>query len=125
MPCKWGELIGVQLHDILKTGRTDLRIEYANDHISGYQDLFYTHSLYTSGYTYKGRVIGHHMGTDASDLFVQLSHYLTEDIIVDVAYDRQTHNLGANTHPTTDIYELGVTYFPSPDWQITGGYRYE
>ena len=93
MPSKWGELLGVQLNDILKTGRTDLRIEYANDHVSGFDDLFYTHSVYTSGYTYEGRIIGHHMGTNSSDLFVQLSHYLTEDMILDLAFDRQTSDL--------------------------------
>ncbi|MCX5645657.1 MAG: capsule assembly Wzi family protein [Phycisphaerae bacterium] len=125
MPTKWGDLLGVQFNDILKTGRTDFRIEYADDIVPGYPSVFYTHSLYTSGYTYDGRVIGHFMGPESRDLFMQLSHYLTSDLIVDVAYDRHTHGTSDGTRTTANIYELGVTYFPSQNWQITGGYRFE
>jgi hypothetical protein len=123
-PTKWGDLLGVQFNDILKTGRTDLRLEYADDIVPGYPSVFYTHSVYTSGYTYEGRVIGHHMGTHSRDLFLQLSHYLTSDLIVDVAYDRHTHGSNRETR-AMNIYEMAVTYFPSQDWQITGGYRFE
>lgn len=124
-PSNWGYLYGVQLNDLFKTGRTDLRIEYADNRVTGKPNVFYNHSVYTSGYTYHDRVIGHHMGTHAQDLFVQLSHYLREDLIVDLAYNRQTQGASAATRRTRDIYELGLTYFPSPDWQITGGYRFE
>jgi hypothetical protein len=124
-PCKWGDLLGVQFNDILKTGRTDFRLEYADDIVPDYPWVFYTHSYYTSGYTYDGRVIGHNMGTASRDLFMQVSHYLTSDIIIDVAYDRRMHLLSDTTHAMTNIYELGVTYFPSQNWQITGGYRFE
>jgi hypothetical protein len=125
LPSKWGELFGVQFNDILKTGRTDLRIEYANDHVSGFDDLFYTHSVYTSGYTYEGRIIGHHMGTNSSDLFVQLSHYLTRDLLLDLSYDRQTSDLRTDDEASRDIYEAGLTFFASKDWRIDAAYRYE
>ena len=125
LPTKWGDLLGVQLNDILKTGRTDFRIEYADDIVPGYPNVFYTHGLYSSGYTYEGRVIGHHMGTHSRDLFMQVSHYLTDDLIVNFAYDRQSHGISENTRTTTQIVALGVTYFSGEDWQITGGYRFE
>lgn len=112
-------------NDILKTGRTDLCIEYANDHVSGFDDLFYTHSVYTSGYTYEGRIIGHHMGTNSSDLFVQLSHYLTRDLLLDLSYDRQTSDLRTDDEASRDIYEAGLTFFASKDWRIDAAYRYE
>jgi hypothetical protein len=125
MPTKWGDLLGLQLNDLFKTGRTDLRIEYADDIVPGYPNVFYTHTLYTSGYTYEGRVIGHHMGTQSRDFFVQLSHYLRDNLLVVLAYDRHSHGATADTHTTTDIFELGMTWFPSTDWQVTGGYRFE
>lgn len=125
LPSKWGELIGVQLNDLLKTGRTDLCIEYANNHVSGFDDLFYTHSVYTSGYTYEGRIIGHHMGTNSSDLFVQLSHYLREDLILGLSFDRQTSDLGTGAEVSVDLYEAGLTFFASKDWRIEAAYRYE
>ncbi len=125
LPSKFGKLWGVQLSDIFRTGRTDLRIEYANDHVVGYPNLFYTHATYYSGYTYEGRIIGHHMGTDSSDLFVQLSHYLTADLMLALAYDREVHSLSADTHPAEDIFEGSVLLFPSRDWWLRTGYRYE
>lgn len=125
LPSKWGKLWGLQLSDILRTGRTDLRIEYANDHVVGYPNVFYTHSIYSSGYTYEGRIIGHHMGTDSSDLFVQLSHYLTADMVVALAYDREVHSLSADTQPAENIFEGSLLLFPSRDWWIRAGYRYE
>lgn len=124
-PSKWGDLLGMQFNDILKTGRTDFRIEYADDIVPDSPFVFYTHSTYTSGYTYYGRVIGHNMGTESRDLYLQLSHYLTDDLVVDVAYDRHTHTRTDRTRATANIYELGFTYFPSQNWQITGGYRFE
>ncbi len=124
-PSKWGELVGLQFNDIFRTGRTDLRIEYANNHVSGFGDLFYTHNIYTSGYTYEGRVIGHHMGTDSRDVFLRLSHYLTDDIIVDLAFDRQTHNLGRDAQTRENIFECSATLFPAPDWRVRTAYRYE
>ena len=125
MPAKWGGLWGVQLNDLFKTGRTDLRIEYADNHVSGSPNVFYNHSLYTSGYTYEGRVMGHHMGTDSRDVFVQLSHYLTDDMIVDIAFDRQTHRLSADTQRERDILECDLTVFPCLNWRIRTGYRFE
>jgi hypothetical protein len=125
MPSNWGVLYGVQLNDILKTGRTDLRFEYFDNHVKGKPNVFYNHSLYTSGYTYKGRVLGHHVGTDSRDMFVQLSHYLGDDLILDLTYDRQTHDLSADSHPTIDILECGLTLFCPEDWQVKAGFRLE
>ena len=125
MPSNWGYLYGLQFNDLLKTGRTDLRIEYADNHVSGKPNVFYNHSLYTSGYTYKDNILGHHMGTDSRDMFVQLSHYLSEDLIVDLAYDHQTHDLSADTHPQLDIYACSLRFFRSPSWEAVLGYRFE
>ena len=125
LPSNWGLLYGLQLNDILKTGRTDLRIEYADNHVTGKPDVFYNHSLYTSGYTYKGQILGHHMGTDSRDLFVQLSHYLTEDLILDLSYDRQTHDLSGDSYPRVDIFQCDLTFFSSHAWQVRAGYRHE
>jgi outer membrane receptor protein involved in Fe transport len=123
LPSKWGWLFGLQISDLLKTGRTDLRVEYANNHVPGYPNVFYTHNLYE--YSYKGRVIGHHMGTDADDLFVQVSHYLTEDVVLDLTYDRQVQEPSSKPHQTVNQFGLDLTVFVSKDWQLETGYRYD
>lgn len=125
MPSNWGALGGIQLNDLFKTGRTDLRMEYADNHVSGKPNVFYGHSIYRSGYTYKGRVMGHFMGTDSRSVFVQLSHYLTNDVVIGLSYDRLTHNLSYSDHPSVDIVQCDLTTFAWPNWQIAAGYRYE
>jgi hypothetical protein len=120
LPSKWSYLLGLQLNDILRTGRTDVRFEYTDAH-----EVLYLHSLYTSGYTYDDRVIGHHVGPDARDVFVQLSHYLTDDLVVDIGLDQQTYNRSTAVQPKRNCLECNLTYFPSSNWQIRAGYRYE
>lgn len=120
LPSKWSYLFGLELNDILRTGRTDLRVEYADTH-----ELLYKHNIYASGYTYDDRFIGDDLGPDAQDIFVQLSDYLTDDLIVDLAFDLQTFDMSGTTHPKRNIVECNLTYFPSSDWQVGAGYRYE
>jgi len=124
LPAKWGRLFGVKLNDIFRTGRTDLRMEYANNHVSGAPDVFYAHGVYGSGYTHKGRVIGHHMGTDAQDVSIRLTHYLTEDIILGLEYDREK-GLSSTHSQTIDQFGLDLMFFTSKNWQLRTGYRYE
>ena len=120
LPSMWSYLLGLQLNDILRTGRTDLRFEYTDAH-----KVLYRHTIYTSGYTYEDRVLGHHIGPDARDLFVQLSHYLTDDLLVDVSFDREMFQVSKAVQPAMNIVECNLTYFPSSDWQVKAGYRYE
>ncbi|MBN2455209.1 MAG: capsule assembly Wzi family protein [Sedimentisphaerales bacterium] len=125
LPAKWGRLFGIQLNDILRTGRTDFRLEYANNHISNKPNVFYTHHIYQSGYTYKGRIIGHHMGTDSRDIFIRLTHYLKKDLIVGLEFDREV--TGLSSSPEQAINKLGcdLTFFTAKNWKIKTGYRYE
>ncbi|MBN1506867.1 MAG: hypothetical protein JW955_08475 [Sedimentisphaerales bacterium] len=120
LPAKWSYLLGLQLNDLLRMGRTDVRFEYASTH-----RVLYLHGVYTSGYAYEDRVIGHDVGPDAQDLFVQLSHYLTDDLLVDVSFDHQIYDESARAHPTRKTVECNLTCFASPDWRIRTGYRYE
>jgi len=81
-PSKWAYLAGLYLADIRGA---DLRVEYADTafEFAGW----YTHGTYTSGYTYKNRIIGHHMGGDARDFFIGTSFFLTENTRVSLHYD--------------------------------------
>jgi len=124
LPSRWGRLLGLKLNDILLQGRTDIRVEYANNHISGHPSYFYNHHIYQSGYTYKDRVIGHHMGSDASDFFVRLDHYLTDEIILGLEFDREKSLLSTNRQ-TIDQLGLDLAFLTSNNWRVKTGYRYE
>jgi hypothetical protein len=55
-------------------GDADLRIEYADlaptSEIAG---AWYRHGTYADGYTYDGRILGHHVGGGGRDLFAEVS----------------------------------------------------
>jgi hypothetical protein len=125
LPSKWGRIIGLQLSDLLRTGRTDLRVEYADDHVRGAPGVFYTHGLYTSGYSFDGRVIGHYMGTDSRDASIELSHYLSGDLVVKVMFDRVMHDYDLEPVGAINILQYSLTWFASSDWRIEAAYRYE
>ena len=49
----------------------DFRVEYADLTFTGTPPPWYQHGLYSSGYTYKGRILGHHVGGGGRDLFLE------------------------------------------------------
>ncbi len=118
-------LLGLQLADVLRTGRTDLRIEYNNNHVGRFPNVFYNHGLYHSGYTYNGRVIGHFMGTDSHDLLVRATHYLWPDLVLGTDFERLEHNLSGTPRPMTYRYGADLAWFSARSFQIRAAYRYE
>jgi hypothetical protein len=66
-PTKWAYLGGLFLPSIAGSSRADLRIEWAANHLGGNGPSWYTHA---EGYDhrYRGRILGHPMGTDARQL---------------------------------------------------------
>lgn len=88
LPYKWAYIAGIYFADILGA---DLRVEYAN---TAFQyPGWYTHGVYTSGYTYKGRLMGHHVGGDAKDIFVGSSFFLNRNTKVSLHYDYEKRGL--------------------------------
>jgi hypothetical protein len=125
LPMDFGRIFGAKFYDIFKTGKTDLTIEYADNHVPGKPNVFYNHYIYQTGYSYKDRIIGHYMGTDSKDLFIRLTHYLSSDLILGLQYDKQTSDLSSSTHPSLARYQTDVTFFTRNNWQIQAGYRRE
>ncbi|MBZ0220818.1 MAG: capsule assembly Wzi family protein [Candidatus Methylomirabilis sp.] len=75
-------MYGLLLDGPLRIDGLDLRAEYANTGLSErYGPLWYSHGVYTSGYTYRGRVIGHHMGGDSKDLFFRARYHMAGGIV--------------------------------------------
>ncbi len=122
-------LLGAQVNDILKTGRTDLRIEYAKTFLGESPGVFYAHPVFGSGYTYDGRTMGHHIGADARDLFLRLTHYLTPNLIIGLEYDRHTYlysrTTGLRSRSEVEHFGVDVRWFTRCNWEMRAAYRYE
>jgi len=76
---------GVFLPSIGSFRKADLRIEYGttNSHAPG---IWYQHSQYP--HQYNGQVLGHHMSTDARDLFLEARLFIVPSSYLELNYDR-------------------------------------
>lgn len=125
LPYKWAYLVGIYLPRILGFERVGFRAEYATTNVRGHGRVWYRHSIFTSGYTYKGRIIGHHMGTDADDLFFELSYFLPElNGKLRVSYNRERHNLSAARKSTKDAVSVNVRFSVKDNMSIEGKYAF-
>ena len=118
-------VLGIKIVDLLKQGgKTDLRFEYTKTFISRYPRVFYQHGIFQSGYTYYGRVMGHHVGTGARDVFAHLTHWFRPDLRVGLSFDRWEGMLASN-RPQTDQTGIDLLWFGPKNVQCQAQYRYE
>lgn len=119
LPSRVAYLFGAYLPAAFGVDRLDLRFEYGETYIGKYPDLWYNHHLYQSGYTYYGRVIGHHMGTDAKDLFASAVYYSDiGDFQATVDLEKSGRGVKRRTRSAQlswssalgDAYELALAY---------------
>jgi hypothetical protein len=90
-PSKPALLVGLEWVN----GNRRVAVEYANNHVSDAPDVWYTHSLYTSGYTYRGNIIGHHMGSDAKDLYLRAELPLWDQWLGGIDFEQQNRHLSS------------------------------
>lgn len=69
LPEKWSYMGGVFFPALFGTPNLDFRVEYADNRVYNEGGIWYTHPY--SPHEYKGRILGHPMGTDARDLMLQ------------------------------------------------------
>jgi hypothetical protein len=75
LPSKFAGLVGFYYPRL--TGSADLRVEYADLAIDE-PGAWYRHGIYTDGYTYDGRILGHHVGGGGRDLFAEVTFGMGE-----------------------------------------------
>jgi hypothetical protein len=73
VPSRWAGTGGIFLPSIGQIKKADFRIEYG-DIITSKEGVWYQHPEYP--HRYKGLPLGHHMDTDARDLFLEAHYFL-------------------------------------------------
>jgi hypothetical protein len=91
---KFGVLFGGYWVDPFQIPDTDLRLEYA--FVNQYA---YTHSNKINAYTHFDSPIGHQIGTDADDLWLNLKHWFTPNFTVSLSYELERHGEGNVNKP--------------------------
>jgi len=123
LPSRLAYLYGIYLPRILSAEKVGFRAEYAINHINDHPYFWYNHHIYTSGYTYDGGVIGHHMGSDSRDLYAEISYRFNgRGDSVAVAYDREEHNLSKKVRAKKDEASVRVEYNVLKNLKINASY---
>jgi hypothetical protein len=93
------------LGGVIDGGRWDLRVEFAETQDDG--GVWYTHSVYQSGFAFKQFILGHPIGADAESLFARATYYVTPTFWL--AADGRRERYGFDTQPrVTTQYRMGV-----------------
>ena len=82
-------LWGVFLPSIGPFRKADLRVEYGTT-LTNKAGVWYQHPQYP--HQYNGQILGHPMGTDARDLFVEARLFLVPSSYLELNYDRTTRS---------------------------------
>jgi len=107
-----GYLVGIYVPRLTDDGKTDLRLEFANNahRVDSTPGMWYAHPIYP--YTHDGLIMGHHMGPDAADFFARVTRYLKNDLVVGIDYDYMAR--GLTLSPTEEhVHQVGAdaTYY--------------
>jgi hypothetical protein len=89
-PSKWAWLGGVFLPSIGDLKETDFRIEFADTYDSANgRGIWYRHAASNGGYahSYRRQILGHHLGTDARDLFLETHYFFVPSSYLELNVD--------------------------------------
>ena len=138
-PNRTGFLAGAYFADPLGSGNTDFRIEYT--HINNYV-YFPRHSW--QDYLYQGEYIGHSLGPDADQLYLGLTHHLSDRLNLSLSYNQERHGEGQTGIPLPSdpmianeniflsgiiekqqAYQAKLSYTMSTQWEFSLGVIWE
>ncbi|MDA2910930.1 capsule assembly Wzi family protein [Nitrospiraceae bacterium AH_259_D15_M11_P09] len=131
IPSRAAFLVGIYIPQVFRGSSTDLRIEYADTDFTrrkttdNLQQIWYNNGTYKSGMRFKGFPLGHHMGTDAIDVFVRTTRYLTDDLQLGANFNLQERDRGQSPHETKREAAVDLTWWVSPKIEFTAGYTYQ
>ncbi|MBU4510763.1 capsule assembly Wzi family protein, partial [bacterium] len=138
-PNRTAYLAGAYFADPLGSGNTDFRIEYT--HINNYV-YFPRHSW--QDYLYQGEYIGHSLGPDVDQLYLELTHHLSDRLNLSLSYNQERHGEGQVGIPLLSdpivaneniflsgiiekqqAYQAKLSYTISPQWEFSVGAIWE
>lgn len=115
---KYGILLGGYWVDPFGLEDTDLRLEYA--FINQYA---YTHRYDITRYTHQDFIIGHWIGTDADDLWLDIKHWLTDKLRASLTYEMERQGEGdvRKPHPLEPLPGKPVPKDAPEYWEFLSG----
>ncbi len=125
-PSGYANVYGAFVDGPLWLDGVDLRIEWANTARNArYGPSWYTHGVYTTGYRYGGNIIGHHMGTDARDLYFRAQYHLGEKATFGIEGDWERSGIHSALVTQEKWIGTDILYYPSEYVTLQGGMGYQ
>jgi len=90
----FGHVLGLYLPEVVEAVPVDLRVEY----LTNVQDdgpYWYRHGTYQSGYTYRGKLLGHPFGGEAEAVSVRVDWFPSDGVALGADADWVTNKVGA------------------------------
>jgi hypothetical protein len=107
-------LIGLHLPRLEPSGRLSLRLEYADlSRIDNNSPPWYHHSIYSSGYTYEQKILGHHVGGAARDIFAEMRLLFPLDWTFSLGFDLEERGFNRSVREKHLQPALGL------EWQVS------
>lgn len=103
MPSRVAGRAGVIIPRLSRDGDWDMRLEYVHT-----TDAWYVHQLYTSGYIYKGNIIGDPMGTAANQYYMAFNRYLDHNS--QVSFNLGRTDMGENQSVQQQVKSFWLGY---------------
>lgn len=123
VPDKPGGIVGTYLTGIFGDPKLDLRVEYAKT-----SDIQFTHSRYTSGFTNRGSVLSHFIGTKGDDLYARLTRWINPDLLLGLQAAKS--HIGPTAQPLSanliqsQSFGFDISYRLSSNSSIVLGYDF-
>ena len=129
LPSRAAILTGLYIPQVFEGDTMDLRIEYADTDLTrrktGEVGVWYDNGSFTNGMRQYGFPLGHSMGTDAIDLFIRSTRYLTDELQLGQNFDYQERARGLPVHERKYEAAIDLTWWFSRKTQFSVGYTYQ
>jgi hypothetical protein len=122
-PDRRAYLTGIALNDAFMVDGMTLRAEYADLSPGSVPTAWYRHGSYPM--TYKGRVFGHHAGSDSEDLFIELSQKFENSFSCKIGFDKERNGISQASTQEKYQYFLETGYDIKDCFDVTLRYAYE
>ena len=118
-PKMWAMTGGVFFPSILGNPALDLRVEYADNRFEDDGEFWYVHPY--SPHEYKGRILGHSMGTNARDFSVQGRWFLRPSTFLEFTVSKTSRVMPVSPDEETTGYRMAFLGWLTPSLRAGAG----
>jgi hypothetical protein len=122
-PDRRAYLLGTLFNNLFRIEGLQFRAEYARLSPRSIPTAWYAHGIWAM--KFKGRVFGHHAGTDSDDLFFELCHRINHGFRYTLGFDREKSGLSKQCVQEKNQFFLKAEYELREWWNLAARYAYE